>query len=267
MCHGGAHGRFQAGEMRYTPAETRTVYGDMRALQKPKARSTGARASSDDGLPSSELVYRRLKDRIVSGNLEPDSRLVELNIAAEFGVSRTPVREALKRLAAENLVLADPARGMVVHAPDATEIEDMFIVREALDGLAARLASHRITPSELSRLRLIVDSMRQAISSGRREQVVTANQRFHDIIYAAAGNPMLARIAGDLRDFARRFTTLPFASPDRVEHVLAEHEAILTALEQHDPEAAHRASDAHLAAAREYLVRLDLEEFAASHLR
>jgi len=239
----------------------------MRALQRAKSRPSAARPSSDDGLPSSELVYRRLKDQIVSGKLAPDSRLVELSIAAEFGVSRTPVREALKRLAAEKLVLADPARGMVVHAPDATEIEDVFIVREALDGLAARLAAHRITPSELSRLRLIVESMRQAIASDRREQVVVANQRFHDIIYAAAGNPMLARIAGDLRDYVRRFSTLPFASPDRVEHVLAEHEAILAALEQHDPEAAHRASDVHLAAAREYLVRLDLEEFAESHLR
>jgi hypothetical protein len=134
------------------------------------------------------------------------------------------VREALKRLAAENLVLADPARGMIVHAPDAGEIEDVFVVREALDGLAARLAAHRITPSELSRLRLIVDTMRQAIQSDRREQIVIANQRFHDVIYAAAGNAMLARVASDLRDFVRRFTTLPFASPDRVEHVLAEHE-------------------------------------------
>jgi DNA-binding GntR family transcriptional regulator len=213
-------------------------------------------------LPSSELVYRRLKDQIISGDLAPGSRLIELSIAADFGVSRTPVREALKRLAAENLVLADPARGMIVHAPDAGEIEDVFIVREALDGLAARLAAHRITPSELSRLRLIVDTMRQAIQSDRREQIVIANQRFHDVIYAAAGNAMLARVASDLRDFVRRFSTLPFASPERVEHVLAEHEAILAALEAHNPEAAQSASNGHLEAAREYLVRLDLKEFA-----
>src|SRR5690606_22768689 len=134
---------------------------------------------------------------------------------ADFGVSRTPVREALKRLAAENLVLADPARGMIVHAPDTGEIEDVFIVREALDGLAARLAAHRITPSELARLRLIVDTMREAIKAERREQILISNQRFHDVIYSAAGNPMLARVASDLRDFVRRFTTLPFASPDR----------------------------------------------------
>ena len=233
-----------------------------------KVRSVpGRQTGSNDGLPSSELVYRRLKEQIISGEMAPGSRLIELNIAADFGVSRTPVREALKRLAAENLVLADPARGMIVHAPDTGEIEDVFIVREALDGLAARLAAHRITPSELARLRLIVDTMREAIKGERREQILISNQRFHDVIYSAAGNPMLARVASDLRDFVRRFTTLPFASPDRVEHVLSEHEQILAALEAHDPEAAQRASNAHLDAAREYLVRLDLKEFAEDALQ
>ena len=238
----------------------------MRAAEQtaPSRRTT---RTDSAGLPSSELVYRRLKEGIISGALAPDTRLIELAIAEDFGVSRTPVREALKRLAAENLVFPDPARGMVVHAPDASEIEDVFVMREALDGLAARLAAHRATPSELARLRLIVGSMRDAIENDRREQIVVANQRFHDVIYAAAGNRMLARVASDLRDFVRRFSTLPFASPDRVRHVLAEHEAILEGLERHDPEAAERASDAHLANAREYLVRIELQEFADNGLR
>lgn len=219
-------------------------------------------AARPDGLPSSEYVYRSLKDRIISGELAPDTRLIELAIAAEFNVSRTPVREALKRLTAENLVLADPARGIVVHAPDASEIEDVFVLREALDGLAARLAAHRITPSEIGRLEVIVDSMADAIAEGRREQVVIANVLFHDVIYDVAGNAKLEQIARDLREFVRRFTTLPFASPERVDDVLLEHRAILAAMKTHDPEAAEKASHAHLSAAREYLVRLQLREFA-----
>jgi DNA-binding GntR family transcriptional regulator len=224
------------------------------------------RAARPDGLPSSEYVYRSLRDRIISGDLAPDTRLIELAIASEFRVSRTPVREALKRLAAENLVLADPARGIIVHAPDASEIEDVFIVREALDGLAARLAAHRITPSEIGRLEVIVDSMAAAIEGNRREQVVIANVRFHDVIYDVAGNAMLERIARDLREFVRRFTTLPFASPERVADVLEEHRAILAAMKAHDPEAAEQASHRHLTAAREYLVRLQLREFAEKAL-
>lgn len=219
-------------------------------------------AGPQDGLPSSEFVYRSLKDRIISGELAPDTRLIELAIAAQFGVSRTPVREALKRLAAENLVLADPTRGMIVHAPDAHEIEDVFELRQALDGLAARLAAHRITPSELSLLGLIVESMQQAVNEDRREQIVAANVRFHDVIYVAAGNQMLARVAKDLRDFVRRFTTLPIASSHRVQHVVEEHQAILDALQHRDPEAAQKASDDHLGAARAYIVRLHLERSA-----
>jgi DNA-binding GntR family transcriptional regulator len=211
-------------------------------------------------------VYRRLKQDIISGELAPESRLVELTIAAEFGVSRTPVREALKRLAAENLVFADPARGMVVHRPEASEVEDVFVVREVLDGLAAQLAAVRITPSELAKLQLVVDTMDEAIKAGRREQIIATNYRFHDVIYAAAGNPVLARVAGELRDYVRRYSTLPFASPDRVEHVLTEHRAILDALKTRDPAAAERASGGHLSAARDYVVKLDLEEFKENGL-
>ena len=233
----------------------------MRTVQPVRLRRPATSNDPNASLPSSEVVYRRLKDGIISGTLPPETRLIELSIAADFGVSRTPVREALKRLAAENLVLADPSRGMVVHAPDASEIDDVFVMREALDGLAARLAAHRVTPSELSRLRLIVESMQDAIDNDRRNQIILANQRFHDVIYAAAGNRMLTRVARDLRDYVRRFSTLPFASPDRVVHVLTEHQAILEALERHDPAAAQRASDDHLSKAREYLVRSELQHF------
>lgn len=219
------------------------------------------RVSGRDGLPSSEHVYRSLKEQIISGARAPDMRLIELSIAAEFGVSRTPVREALKRLAAENLVLADPARGMVVNAPDALEVEDVFIVREALDGLAARLAAHRITPSELSRLRLVVDLMEEAIRDGRHEQAIAANTHFHDVVYAAAGNEMLERLGRDLREFVRRFTTMPSASTDRIDNMVAEHRAIVSALAAHDPDAAEAASRAHLTAARENVVRMQLQEF------
>ena len=120
----------------------------------------------------------------------------------------------------------------------------MFVVREVLDGLASRLAAHRITPTELSRLQVILESMKEAIETDRREQVVIANMRFHDVIYSVAGNDMLERIARDLREFVRRFTTLPFASPERVEDVLREHMAIYEGLRNHDPEAAELASHA-----------------------
>jgi DNA-binding GntR family transcriptional regulator len=213
-----------------------------------------------DGLPSSERVYREMKEMIISGELPPHTRLVELQFAAEFGVSRTPVREALKRLMADKLVHADPVRGLVVHEPEAHEIQDVYLVREVLEGLATRLAAKRIATEELQRLRQILDSMHQGLQNGDTAIVVNANLAFHDVIYRAAGNATLTRLARDLSDFVRRFSTEAFHSGPRVTTVFDEHEAILKALDDHDPDAAEAASTRHLRAASEYMTQLHVRK-------
>jgi DNA-binding GntR family transcriptional regulator len=217
------------------------------------------RVDEADSLPSSERVYRSLKTMIVSGELAPQSRLVELQLAARFGVSRTPVREALKRLTADNLVHGDPVRGLVVHQPEPDEVHEVYLVRESLDGLAARLAASRITLEEIERLRTILGSMREGVETGRTELIVNANMAFHDIIYRAAGNATLTRLAKDLNDYVRRFSAEAFSSPDRVQAVFREHEAILAALARHDPDAAVAASSLHLRTASAFLTRMHLE--------
>lgn len=213
-----------------------------------------------DGLPSSERVYRRLREMILDGELPPQTRLVEIQLAEQFEVSRTPVREALKRLAAEQLVLSDAVRGLIVHAPEPHEIEDVYRVRDALDALAVRLAAVRITPDEVQHLRLVLDSMAEAIREQRTDLVVNANIAFHDVIYRAAGSATLWRLARELSDFVRRFSTGAFSSPERSSAVLREHEAILDALERHDQDAAVVASTQHLRTASDYLVKLHLRE-------
>jgi DNA-binding GntR family transcriptional regulator len=227
-------------------------------------RSAAATATSaserGDGLPSSERVYRRMKEMIISGELPPHTRLVELQFASEFGVSRTPVREALKRLTADKLVHADPVRGLVVHEPEPHEIQDVYLVRDVLEGLATRLAAQRITDEELQRLRAILDSMHEGLEQGETPIVVNANMAFHDVIYRAAGNATLRRLARDLSDFVRRFSTEAFSSGPRVTTVFDEHEQILKALEAHDPQAAELASTRHLRAASEYMTHLHVRQ-------
>ena len=220
----------------------------------------GKRGTWSDGLPSSERVYRKLRQMILSGELPPQTRLVEIHLGEQFGVSRTPVREALKRLAAEKLVLGDPVRGLIVHSPEPHEVSEVYLVREALEALAVRLAAQRITPDELRQLRVILDSMRDAVAKERTDLVVGANIAFHDVIYRAAGNDTLFRLARDLSDFVRRFSAEAFSSAERASAVVEEHEKILTALEAHDPEAAAAASSAHLQTASAYLVQLHLNQ-------
>ena len=227
----------------------------------------GLTLGSPGGIRTSQHVFRALKDRIITGDLPPGSRLIESTVAAQFGVSRTPVREALQRLTSEGLLDIDPLRGMVVHAPDSREIQDVLQIRASLDALAASLAARAANDSDLARLRLTVEAMEEGVALDRREQIMRANRRFHDIIYEAAANPRLARMAGELRDYVRRFSTAPSASPDRAKGVLEEHRALLEAIERHDGPAASAASDRHLAAARDYVARLALQEFAEHGLR
>lgn len=227
------------------------------ALRSIAARRTAER---EEGLPSSERVYRNLKAMIVSGDLPPQTRLVELQFAERFGVSRTPVREALKRLTADKLVHADPVRGLVVHEPEPHEIQEVYLVREALDGLATRLAAHRISVDEVARMRAILASMRESVASERTDLIVNANIAFHDVIYRAAGNSTLTRLAKDLNDYVRRFSREAFASVARLQGVLAEHEQILAALERHDPEAAVAASSVHLRTASAYMTQLHVAQ-------
>jgi DNA-binding GntR family transcriptional regulator len=222
-----------------------------------RKRSSG---TWSDGLPSSERVYQQLRQMILSGELPPQTRLVEIHLGEQFGVSRTPVREALKRLTAEKLVHGDPVRGLVVHAPEPHEVSEVYLVREALESLAVRLAAQRITDDELRQLRVIIESMRDAVDKDRTDLVVSATIAFHDVIYRAAGNDTLFRLARDLSDFVRRFSAEAFSHPERAKDVVDEHGRILAALEARDPEAAAKASSAHLQAASSYLVQLHLNQ-------
>lgn len=231
--------------------------GQARGSQARPGAATGLGA---DGLPSSERVYQGLKDQILAGALAPNARLVELHLASQFQVSRTPVREALKRLAAEGLVSVDPLRGMVVRDVDPVEIEEIYVIREVLDGLAAKLAAERITAADLTKLHLLMEMMRDAVRAQRWEAMVQANIKFHEVIHSAAGNQRLSVLTRSLQDFVRRFSSKAFASPERDDEVLEEHEEIVRALEARDPEAAEAASRRHVAGARAFLSRLYLSQ-------
>lgn len=219
-----------------------------------------AKKIADPPMPSSERVYQALKHRILAGMLEPGTRLVELQLAQDFDVSRTPVRETLKRLMAEGLVRVDPVSGIVVSDVDARELEEIFVIREVLDGLAARLAAERVSDADLTKLHLLMDMMRDSVANGHWEAMVQANIKFHDVLHQAAGNERLRHLARNLLDFVRRFSTQAFASEERAAGVLGEHEEIIKALEARDPDQAERVARGHVATARAFLTSHYLSE-------
>jgi DNA-binding GntR family transcriptional regulator len=216
-------------------------------------------------LPSSERVYRSLRDHILEGKLPPGTRLTELDLAQQFESSRTPVREALKRLGAEGLVSIDPGRGMVVREIDAAEAEEIYVIREVIDGLAGRLAAPRASEDDLTKLRVLIDTQRECLREGDWPEMVRANRRYHEVIYRATGSRHLFDFAGNLHDLVRTFSLRCFANPDRGQFVVDEHVRIADALGAHDAVAAETESKEHIARAREHHARWAVSRHNPTH--
>ena len=211
-----------------------------------------------------------IQARVLSGEIVRGARLPQEALAAEFGVSRTPVREALRKLQAAGVVEVLPNRGAVVRGPSAREIRESYEVRTELEGLAAELATARIADAHLLRLReaeeLFRTSVGQLVSGRRRggndtpwdeqDDWVRANDRFHQAILDAAGNRRLAEVLGDLRrSFPRELTWSALsANSRRLEDNVLQHGAILEAIELRDAAAARERMVAHIRTAGELVL-------------
>jgi DNA-binding GntR family transcriptional regulator len=197
----------------------------------------------------SATVKRLVLDRIVSGHYPPGARIVEFQLAKELGVSQSPVREALRELAAVGIVTILPRRGARVRLPSAKELADVSVVRAEVDGLAARLAAGRVPDDTLAALEALIEEMLSALARGDFSGVTDADVRFHELIADASENHALERAFDQLAPFARTFITLTLPGVD-VHDIVLQHRPILEALRAHDAErAAGAARDHQLAVA------------------
>lgn len=193
--------------------------------------------------PLSGQVYETLKAAITAGHLSPTTRLTETALARSLGVSPTPVREALRRLAAEGLVEIAPWRGVTVRQLSDTEVVETYQCREALEGFACRLAARRVDAEGLRQLqRLLQVSARTRTAA----EVVETNSQIHNLVFAYAGNQKLREMLSLLRDTIMGDRALSADSGLRRRAIHAEHVAIVAALERHDADAAERAMRRHV---------------------
>jgi DNA-binding GntR family transcriptional regulator len=176
----------------------------------------------------------RLKGMIVGGDLSPGDKIPERQLCEQFGVSRTPLREALKVLAAEGLVQLAPNRGAVVATLDPAEVEECIPISAAIEGLAGELACKAITDEEIAEIKALNASMAERYAQGNRNGFITANRQFHEKIVAATRNPLLASIY-DTVFFRIGWSTLLSQLPDAsIARILAEHDEMMSALEDRD---------------------------------
>ncbi|MDJ1159118.1 GntR family transcriptional regulator [Chelatococcus sp. SYSU_G07232] len=187
-----------------------------------------------------------LENEIATGALKAGERLDEMSLAKRFGVSRTPIREALLQLASTGLVEIRPHRGAVVAAVGPSRLMEMFEVMAEIEAMCGRLAARRLTAADLATLRTAQEECRAAAGNGDEGAYYLANERFHHAIYRASRNGFLAEQAAALHRRLKPYRRLQLKVRNRMMASLAEHEAILAALADGDGERAAGELRAHI---------------------
>ncbi len=202
-------------------------------------------------VPLRVQVYSALRDAIVSGKLRPGERIVEDRICMELGVSRSPLREALRKLEGEGLVSILPRRGAVVTELTHGEQLELFAVREALEGLAAHLAASQITPVELAELEDVCLAMEQCIEARDMPTVVALNTQFHELIAKASRNRWVREFLVSIRAQTRRLYRSSLEKPDRALESVAEHRLVIESLRRGDGSRAEALARRHVLRAQQ----------------
>ena len=203
-------------------------------------------------------AYSLILDAIEAGQFKPGDRLVESELADRFGVSRTPVREALQRLETQSMLTRD-GRSLIVASLDHNQLSELYAVRGELEGLAARLAARHATDEEVHVLRSMVRDDR-ALVGGDPRALSRANKRFHRLIHLASHNRFLVQQLDLVHRSMALMATTSFAAEGRDMKAMDEHEAIVAAIEARDGEAAAKALKTHISHAYETRLRVDAGE-------
>ncbi|MHA1153599.1 MAG: GntR family transcriptional regulator [Alphaproteobacteria bacterium] len=220
-----------------------------------KARKRSAR--SGPATSRAEYVEARIREAIQDGRYQPGARLRETEIAERLKVSRTPVREALRRLESEGLLGFVPWRGVVVAQLDRRQVMELYAMRAILEGAAAGLAARQVQPAEIDLLDALL--ARAEAAEDHPTRLASINREFHQAIQAAAHNRYLTQTLDGLRNALALLRGTTFALPGRAAEAQNEHRSILDAIRAHDAEAAETAARAHIAQAERARLRMLLE--------
>ncbi len=196
--------------------------------------------------PLREVVSETLRQAIKDGVLKPGERLMEIQLAEELGVSRTPIREAIRKLELEGFVVMIPRRGTYVADISLKDIAQVFEIRSALEGLAASLAAERITPDELEYLERVLVEINEYIDNDEFDKIVDADIRFHEALYQASRNTRLVEILNNLREQMLRFRSISMHYPGRLAETSEEHRLILEMIAQHNSAQAMKLARKHM---------------------
>ena len=207
---------------------------------------TDFQVDMDQYLPLRDVVFNTLRQAILSGELKPGERLMEIQLANKLGVSRTPIREAIRKLELEGLVLMIPRRGAEVAEITEKSLRDVLEVRSALEELAVDLACDRITGEDVDKLREAAQEFKEVSKSADVTALAEADVKFHDIIYFATENQRLIQLLYNLREQMYRYRVEYLKREEVYATLFAEHEHIIECIVKRDKVAAKQAISTHI---------------------
>lgn len=191
-------------------------------------------------------VFNRIRENILAGRYKQKEELKETAIAGELGVSRTPVREALRQLELEGLVNIIPNKGAYVTGITAKDIKDIYNIRSLLDGLSARWATENITKEQIEELEEITYLFEFHAQKKHYEQVLELDNKFHEIIYKASNSKQLHHMLSDFHHYVQRVRKITLSSDTRVVKTNEEHKKIVEALREKNPDKAEALANEHI---------------------
>lgn len=196
--------------------------------------------------PLREVVFEYLRTAILSGEFKPGERLMELQLGEMLGVSRTPIREAIRKLELEGLVTMIPRKGAYVADMSIKDVLDVLEVRKVLEGLASSLAALRRSEEDMEVLEKTLDEFEAYVANGNREGMMEMDKIFHEAIFSATQNHKLIQITQGLQEQVQRFRVVFFTESDDFKQLLSEHREILEAIRNQKGEAAREKAEKHI---------------------
>ena len=197
-------------------------------------------------LPLRDVVFNTLRKAILRGELKPGERLMEIQLANKLGVSRTPIREAIRKLELEGLVLMIPRKGAEVAQITEKNMQDVLEVRKALEELSVQLACERITAEQVEEMKMAAEDFRKVLKSGDVTKIAEADLKFHDIIFAATNNQRLITLLNNLREQMYRFRVEYLKQKECYPQLLEEHDKLIALISGGEVEEACELMGCHI---------------------
>ncbi len=205
-----------------------------------------SKVNLNDYKPLREVIFNTLREAIIVGELRPGERLMEVQLADKMGVSRTPVREAIRKLELEGLVNMVPRKGAQVADLSVKDIMNVLEVRASLDGLATALSAQRITDDEIKELKHVLSQFINNVEKENLPGIIKKDVEFHDIIYRSSRNEKLIQISNNLREQVHRFRVIYLKDYISTKDIMNEHMEIYDAIASKDPQEALGLAQKHI---------------------